>query len=254
MAATEIGLDRRFHLSQTLVMKSPYILFAIVFLCGSVRAEETDDGFAALFDGESLNGWREAPMGKVAAWSVKDGVIHGEGKEDRQIYLIHAGDEALADFEFKFSYRLLTKGNTGVETRARVDKTGKRDFEGYHADIGHVGIGDEVLGAWDFHFGKDTRKEFPCNRGTRLEIDEKGEGHQSKIENAVQVEDIKKDDWNACRIVAQGNHFQFFINGKLSSEFTDKLEGKQLSQGFIGLQLHDKGMVVEFKDLFLKKG
>jgi hypothetical protein len=230
------------------------IFMAVLSLCGLATAEESNDGFVSVFDGKSLVGWREAPKGKVAAWSVKDGVIRGEGKENRQVYLIYADDEALADFELKFSYRMLTKGNTGVEMRARVDQTGKRGFEGYHADLGHVGIGDGVLGAWDFHFGKNTRKEFPCQRGTRLVIDEKGAGHHSKIENAVQVEEIKKGDWNACRIVARGNHFQFFINGKLSSEFTDKLNGQQLSRGFMGLQLHDKGMVVEFKDLLLKKG
>lgn len=234
--------------------KISWIFLATLCLGELTTAEELNDGFVSLFDGKSLVGWREAPKGKVAAWSVKDGVIRGEGMENRQVYLIYAGDEALADFELKFSYRMLTKGNTGVETRARVDKTGKRDFEGYHADLGHVGIGDGVLGAWDFHFGKDTRKEFPCKRGTRLVIDQKGEGHHSKIENAVKVAEIKKADWNTCRIVAKGNHFQFFINGKLSSGFTDKLKGKQLSKGFIGLQLHDKGMIVEFKDLFLKKG
>jgi hypothetical protein len=53
--------------------------------------------------------------------------------------------------------------------------------------------------------------------------------------------------------VARGNHFKFSINGKLSSDFTDKLDGKQLTKGIIGLRLHDMGMVVEYKDLFLKK-
>ena len=66
----------------------------------------------------------------------------------------------------------------------------------------------------------------------------------------MQVKEINKGDWNASRIVAKGNHFQFFINGKLSLEFTDKLEGKQLRKGFIGLQLHYKGMAVDHKDLF----
>ena len=229
----------------------------IIFLAfGSclLAGDETSNGFTSIFDGKSLESWREAPKGKTRAWSFKDGVIRGEGKENRQVYLIYSGDESLADFELKFSYRLLTKGNTGVETRARADKTGKRGFEGYHADLGHVGIGDVILGAWDFHFGKGTRKEFPCPRGASLTIDENGKGHHEKIENAIAVSEIKKGDWNSCRIVAKGNHFQFFINGKLSSEFTDKLEGQQLKEGFIGLQLHDKGMIVEFKDLFLKRG
>ena len=99
-----------------------WIFLATLCLCGLTTAEESNDGFAPLFDGNSLTGWREAPKGKVTAWSVKDGVIRGEGKENRQVYLIYTGDEALADFELKFSYRMLTKGNTGVETRARVDR------------------------------------------------------------------------------------------------------------------------------------
>ena len=122
-----------------------------------------------------------------------DGAIQGEGQEDRLANLIYSGDEELIDFELRFSYRMLTKGNSGVELRSRVDQTGKRPLEGYHADLGHVGIGPQVLGAWDFHFA--TRKEFPCERGTQLVIDENGGVHYNKIENHVKIEDIKKHDW-----------------------------------------------------------
>ena len=59
---------------------------------------ETNNGFTSIFDGKSLNGWREAPKGKALAWSIKDGVIRGEGKENRQVYLIYSGDESLKDF------------------------------------------------------------------------------------------------------------------------------------------------------------
>ncbi|MGC6466938.1 MAG: 3-keto-disaccharide hydrolase [Akkermansiaceae bacterium] len=213
-----------------------------------------EDGFVSIFDGKTLQGWREDPKREASAWEVKDGVIRGEGKENQLAYLIYAGDEKLGDFEFKFSYRMVTKGNSGVEVRGRTDKTGKRRFEGYHADIGHIGIGDGILGAWDFHFGKGTRKEFPCPRGVSLVIDEKGEGKSSPIEGATAVREIRERDWNDCRIVAKGNHLQFWINGKLASEFRDGFKGRQLTSGFLGLQLHDKGMVVEFKDLWLKKG
>jgi hypothetical protein len=213
-----------------------------------------EEGFSSIFDGESLKNWREAPKGAESAWTVKDAVIRGEGKEDRLAYLVYSGDEALQNFELRFSYRMVTKGNSGVEIRSRVDKTGKRPFEGYHADLGHVGIGAGVLGAWDFHFGKGSRAEFPCPRGTRLLIDEKGKATSEKIKNALTTAEIKKGDWNACRIVAKGNHFQFWINGKLSSEFRDGLKGGQLKSGFLALQLHDKGMIVEFKELRLRKG
>jgi hypothetical protein len=54
------------------------------------------------------------------------------------------------------------------------------------------------------------------------------------------------------RVIAKGNHYQFFINGKLASEFTDNAKEGRLDKGAIGLQIHDAGMRVEFKDLRLK--
>ena len=212
-----------------------------------------EDGFVPIFNGRTLAGWHTIPAVAAGAWQVKGGVIHGEGKEDRLVYLVFDRNEHLRDFELKFRYKMVTPGNTGVEIRARVDATGKRPFEGYHADLGHAGIGRAVLGAWDFHFGEGTRDEPPCPRGTRLLIDQDGRPHSSQIEDAVQLEDLNEGDWNDAHVRAQGNHFQFSINGKLAAEFTDNIGQGWLERGSIALQLHDKGMVVQFKDLFLKE-
>ena len=228
------------------------LVLAVSSLLGSSCGSASNDyRFDAIFDGKTLAGWRAVPDTLLASWSVTDGAIQGTGLEDRLAYLVYAGDEALGDFELRFSYRMLTDGNTGVELRARVDETGKRPFEGYHADLGHVGIGPMVLGAWDFHFA--SRKEFPCPRGSRLIISEDGTGHEEAIVNPVELEDIKKRGWNQCRILAKGNSFQFHINGKLSSAFVDGVDKGRLESGFIALQLHDKGMAVQFKDILLKR-
>ncbi len=223
---------------------------SLLFTCFCATAQD-DAGFVPIFDGKTLQGWRAAPEDTIAEWSVKDGLIQGEGNEDRLAYLIYSGDEKLTDFELKLSYRMRTEGNTGIELRARVDNTGKRPFEGYHADLGHVGIGPQILGAWDFHFA--VRKEFACERGTRLVIDKTGNASRHTIENHVTPDDIKKRDWNECHIIARGNRFKFFINGRLSSEFTDGINNGHLENGFIGLQLHDEGMIVQFKDIRLKR-
>jgi hypothetical protein len=54
-------------------------------------------------------------------------------------------------------------------------------------------------------------------------------------------------------IIAKGNNFKLFINSKLSSEFTEHLpEVKRLKKGMIQFQLHDPGMIVHFKNLYLK--
>ena len=114
-----------------------------------------------------------------------------------------------------------------------------------------MGIGRQVLGAWDFH--TPGRTEHACFRGDRLVIDENDQPAITKIDGAVTLDDIHRGGWNDVRVVAQGNQFRFYINGKLSSEFIEHLEAKRrLHKGMIQLQLHDPGMIVEFKNLQLK--
>ena len=88
---------------------------------------------------------------------------------------------------------------------------------------------------------------------SRLVIDADETSQAERIAGALTANDVMKRDWNDVRIIARGNHFQFFINGKPASEFTDNAKRGRLERGAIGLQLHDKGMRVEFKDLRLKK-
>ena len=210
----------------------------------------SSDGFVSMFDGQTLAGWHAVPKNSASDWTVRNGVIVGRGSADRLAYLVWK-DQRLTDFELRFQYRLLTKGNTGVEIRSQPDPSGKRPFEGYHADLGHVGIGPHILGAWDFHFAR--RKEYPCHRGTRLVIDEDGRTQSSKISGALTAEDVRRGQWNDVRVIARGNHFRFFVNHKLASEFIDNAKHGRLTYGAIGLQLHDKGMHVEFKDLRIKR-
>ena len=235
-------------------------LLAVSLLAGSVpgaddspvsRAVSTDESaFERIFDGKSLKGWESVPADAAADWSVRDGVIAGKGSANRLAYLVWK-ERDLQDFELKFDYRMVTDGNSGVELRAQPDSTGKRPFEGYHADFGHIGIGSNVLGAWDFHFA--SRKEPPCPRGHSLVIAEDQSVELNPLKVGLELEHLHRRDWNSVHVKAEGQHMQFFINGQLASEFTDHASDGQLKKGAIGLQLHDKGMVVEFRNVRLKK-
>lgn len=206
--------------------------------------------FVSIFDGKTLDGWQAVPKETAPAWVVKDGMIVGDGDKGHG-YLVFTKNKQIADLELTFSYRFPGEGNSGVSIRAVPDPTGTRDFQSYHADLGHVGIGKQVLGAWDFH--TPGRTEHRCFLGDKLLIDEHDQPHITKIEDGLIESDIKKGEWNAVRVVAKGNHFRFYINGKLASEFTEHLEPqKRLNSGMIQLQLHDPGMIVHFKDLRLK--
>ena len=214
-----------------------------------VETGKDKDGFVSIFDGKTLKGWQALPAKTAPAWTVTDGMIVGDGDKG-QGYLTFENKE-IADLEIKLSYRFGDEGNSGISIRAREDKTHKRHFQCYHADFGHVGIGKNVLGAWDFH--TPGRKEHACFRGDRLVIDKNDNPKVTKIEGAVTAEDINKGDWNTVHVIAKGNNFKFFINGKLSSEFTEHLPiEKRLDKGMIQLQLHDPDMIVHFKDIRLK--
>ena len=215
----------------------------------SAAVKVDKDGFVSLFDGKTLTGWHAVPENSLSDWAVQEGgILSGKGSQKRLTYLVWKDE--LDDFELRFDYRMRTDGNTGVEIRAKKDVTGKRPFEGYHADFGHVGIGPNVLGAWDFHFAR--RQELPCPRGTNLVIAKDGSWTSEKLDDAIMKKDIRKRDWNSVRIIARGKRLQFFINDKPAAEFTDH-KPERLKKGIIGLQIHDKGMHVEFRRMKLKR-
>ena len=212
-------------------------------------AAETSSGYESMFNGRTLKGWTVMPASARETWQAKDGMIVGDGDQGRS-YLSYDKKD-IADFEMKFRYRFPGKGNSGVNIRAVEDETGKRDFKSYHADLGHVGIGKQILGAWDFH--TPGRIEHGCLRGHRLVIDKNDNATFTAIEGGLTLKDIRQGDWNDVHIIAKGNRFTFLINGKLSAEFIENLEKKRrLDRGMIQLQLHDPGMIVQFKDLQIK--
>ena len=214
------------------------------------KTDESNDGFISMFDGKTLDGWEISSEEAKRAWYVRDGIIEGKGSKHRS-YLIYGKEKNVANFEMKFAYRFPGKGNSGVNIRSRVDATGKRDFQAYHVDLGHVGIGPQVLGAWDFH--TPGRKEHRCFRGENLTIDIDDKPTLTKLDGAVSKTDINEHGWNSVHIIATDNRFRFSINGKPASAFTEHLsDDKRLKAGMIQLQLHDPGMIVQFKDLKIK--
>jgi len=218
--------------------------------CFSAPSHANPPKWVNLFDGRTLTGWHAVPSGSQDDWSVRDGAIVGRGSQNRLSYLVWK-EMDLADFELTLRYRIHGQGNSGIEIRAMPDPSGKRPFVGYHADLGHVGIGPHILGAWDFHFTQ--RNEPACLRGTRLTLQPDGSLHRETIQPPLPLSAVHRNHWNRVRILARGNQFEFFINGKLASAFCDQVTARHFQKGRIGLQIHDAGTRVEFKDIRLRK-
>jgi len=212
-----------------------------------------EDGFVAIFDGESFDGW----AGDMRYWSVEDGAIVGQFTEDNPLeantFLIWRGDEnsgtpggVVGDFELKLKYRISESGNSGVQYRSQ--QTQGFGMKGYQADIHH---GPRWTGiCYDEH-----GRKVLADRGQSvvLEAGEKPEVIEQFGDADELMQSIDLDGWNAYHIIARGNQLIHKINGVRMAEVVDHNEDERELEGLLGLQIHSGTPVkVAFKDVRLK--
>ena len=146
----------------------------------------------------------------------------------------------------------MTDGNTGLQVRSIKHDSESHPLQGYHIDIGHVGIGEKVLGAWDFHPGH--RGDYLAKRGEQVTLLPGNKRKTKRIEGAFESSDANKRDWNQVHVYARGNAMWFTINSKVASKVIDENPEDRIAAGKIAFQLHSgHGMHVIFKDVLLKR-
>ena len=72
-------------------------------------AEELRDGFASIFDGKTLDGWRGATDG----YACEDGLLVCQKRGGGTLFTV----KEFGDFVFRFDYRLEPGGNNGISVR-----------------------------------------------------------------------------------------------------------------------------------------
>ncbi len=164
----------------------------------------------SLFDGRSLEDWQ----GDLACFRVYDrSVIAGSMEKPipRNEFLVFQKD--FADFELRLQVRLIGgKGNGGIQFRSqRVE--GSHEMSGYQADV--------APGYWGGLYDESRRNRF---LGTRCQADALA---------AV----LRPDGWNDYRIRCKGPAIRLWINGLLTTEFTET-DPAIPRTGKIGLQVH----------------
>lgn len=214
------------------------------------KVKATEDNSIAMFDGESLEGWK----GLDKFWSVRDGAITGETTKENpangNTFLVWMGDEQgnkAADFELSCQFRIVGH-NSGIQYRSELVDEEKFVVKGYQADIDatHKFIG--------INYGERTGRGIIGDRGKTIvyEGDTKTVTGDS-CDEAEFLKSVKKEDWNKYEIIAKGNRLIHKINGFVTSDVTDGHKDAA-STGIIALQLHaGPPMVIQFKDLKLKR-
>jgi hypothetical protein len=215
--------------------------------------EDAEEGFRPIFDGKTLENWDGNPK----FWRVEDGTIVGQTTAENptpgNTFLIWRGGRP-ADFVLRFEFRMPDEGfaNSGVQYRSREEpkKWGRWVLGGYQADMADPSAPFTGM-LYDEH-----GRGIVAKRGEKVTI---GEDHHPRLtgktgEFAELTAAIKEHQWNDYEIIAQGNHLQHKINGRLMVDVMDDDAQMRSMEGLIGLQIHaGKPMRVEFRNLRIKE-
>ena len=222
-----------------------------------VKPASETDGWIAMFDGDSLNGWHVAAKPEDAGknfWAVRDGTItcDSRGRPDHDyVWLVY--EEEFGDFQLKLKVRGFrgSSGNSGVQVRSRYDGQA-RWLDGPQVDVHPPApwrtglIYDETRGTqrWIYPSLKDWQiDDSYAPRGWRWKYSDEGDG------------------WNDLLIQCKGTDITTTLNGvpaanlKGSGILDDEAHRKRAVglKGVIALQLHVKDeLLIQYKDIFIK--
>lgn len=184
---------------------------------GALAADEKQNGWAPLFNGKDLTGWK--PEGK-AVWTVENGCIvgvQGPGEAPGDLFT----DKDYADFEMRVVYKLVWPANSGVWFRYQSPE------KAYQADILEY-KDPEAYSGTIYCPGKMF---LAINKDKNLE---------------------KKDDWNTMVVKARGNHLVVSLNGVVTGDVHED----SFKTGKIGFQIHPgsefKDMKLTVKEVSLR--
>jgi hypothetical protein len=242
------------------------VWFVFLFLtrCESnTVAGNADSGFTSIFDGKTLSGWE----GDSTYWKVDTGNILGEVTAStllkRNSFLIWRGG-ITRNFELKVNFKISDKGNSGINYRSEEMQGVPNALKGYQADLDGqnnysgsnyeerarttlAARGEKVILPNLIDTTDQYLKYSKDNRWTRAEV-VSSLGNKDSLASL-----IKSNDWNEYHLIANGNHLQHYINGKLMSDVTDNDTLNRRMSGLLGVQVHvGPPMTIRYRNFRIK--
>ena len=199
-----------------------------IFMSAAVRADNAPDadGFIALFDGKSLEGW--SPSEKKDSWAVEDGTIVAKSGRSHLFYSGPVHDHDFKNFELKADVMTKPGSNSGIYFHTEYQET-DWPFKGYEAQV------------------NNTHTDWKRTGGLYDVVD-------------IRESPAKDDEWFEYDILVQDKHIVLTVNGKQTVDYTEpeggpKVKdkpGRMLSHGTIALQGHDPKSETHFKNIRIK--
>lgn len=160
----------------------------------TLSADERKGGWRLLFDGKTLNGWRNYHEKQPGTeWKVSDGAIvlnrHSEPGESGELGEGLMTEEEFGDFDLQIEWRVAPGANSGILYRVSES-----------ADQAHkTGIEYQVL---DNKAHPDAKRAVNRQAGACYGL-------------YAPVRDVTRPvgEWNTARIVVHNNHVEHWMNG-----------------------------------------
>ena len=179
----------------------------------TLTAQEKADGWQLLWDGKSGDDWRSAKSENFPThgWNIKDGMltVHENGGEESA----GGGDiitrKRYANFELAADFKCTPGCNSGIKIYVQPDISPVDKKTGLPAAVGSA-IGmefqilDDVLHP-DAKLGRDGDRKL----GSLYDL----------IPAPKDKKVMPMGEWNHARIVSQGRHVEFWLNGGKTVEF-----------------------------------
>lgn len=190
--------------------KIPVLAISVIIL-GCAQTPKDTTPWVTLFDGQSLNGWKQ--LGGTAKYEVRDGTIVGTTVHDTPNSFLST-DTHYGDFILELEYHVDSTMNSGIQIRSNsMPEYMNGRVHGYQIEIDpsprawSAGIYDEARRGWLYPLPDD----------------------QVEAKKA-----FKQNDWNHYRIEAIGDTIKTWINGVPAAHLIDD----KTASGFISLQVH----------------
>jgi hypothetical protein len=212
-------------------MKKFDVTIALLLVSSGLFAQK--EGWTSLFDGKTLNGWKE--LAGTAQYTVENGAIVGTGVAGSgNSFLVT--DKEFNDFVLEMDIKIDdTNSNSGIQLRSHFDPAG------------HDGKG--------LVFGAQYEIDPSSRRWTGGIYDEGRRGWLYPVSLNHSVESaFKVRQWNHIRVECIGSSIRTWVDGLATAFVVDTVD----KMGFIGLQVHaisgpeQAGKKVYFKNIRIR--
>jgi len=204
--------------------------------------EEIKAGWTLLFDGKTLNGWRNFRQDTITGWIVEDGTLKALGLGS-DLYGYIVTDKQYENFDLTLDWKIAPEANSGILYLVQED-TFKTPYE----TGPEYQLIDDVNFPQPLEEWQKTGANYAMNIAENKELKPAGE-------------------WNTARILVDHGHVEHWLNGKKVVEYelwSDDWKSRvaagkwkdypaycSAKKGHISLQ--DHGSIVWFRNIKIRE-